>query len=201
MARTPGKPGEAEDGGGLLSRWSRRKLAARTEADEQPAAPPAAEVPPAEEPEEDPVHKANREAAKAVDIESLTYESDFGPFLKAGVPAILKRRALRKLWTSNPVLANLDGLNDYDADYTQPATSVFQSAWKAGRGYLDHLARQEKAADAAGPAPEVSDEAPTEEVEAAEAETQDDGERHADPAPEEPDPKPQRVSLRRRLMG
>ena len=50
-------------------------------------------------------------------VETLHAKSDFTPFLKEGVPSLLKRAALRKLWKSDPTLANLDGLNDYDEDF------------------------------------------------------------------------------------
>jgi hypothetical protein len=50
-------------------------------------------------------------------IEELTADSDFTPFLKAGVPEELKRLALRKLWRSDPVFANLDGLVEYGEDF------------------------------------------------------------------------------------
>jgi hypothetical protein len=39
--------------------------------------------------------------------------------MKQAVPEELRRLALRKLWRSDPVLANVDGLNDYDLDYTK----------------------------------------------------------------------------------
>jgi hypothetical protein len=52
------------------------------------------------------------------DIETLDKDSDFTPFLADGVPEVVKKLALRKLWGSDPVLANLDGLNDYDEDFT-----------------------------------------------------------------------------------
>lgn len=51
------------------------------------------------------------------DIETLTYQSDFTVFLRDGVPDVLRRMALAKLWRTDPILANLDGLNDYDEDY------------------------------------------------------------------------------------
>jgi hypothetical protein len=51
------------------------------------------------------------------DIETLTYESDFSAFIAKGVPKAIRNQALKKLWRSNPVLANLGGLNDYDLDY------------------------------------------------------------------------------------
>ena len=73
-----------------------------------------------------------------IDIESLGYDADFTPFMKPGVPDALRQRALRRLWNSNPILANVDGLNDYDEDFSDAALVVenLQSAWKVGQGYL-----------------------------------------------------------------
>ncbi|MBT4018034.1 MAG: DUF3306 domain-containing protein [Alphaproteobacteria bacterium] len=51
------------------------------------------------------------------DIETLEKDSDFTGFMQAGVPEELKNLALKKLWLSDPVLANVDGLNDYDDDF------------------------------------------------------------------------------------
>jgi len=51
------------------------------------------------------------------DIDSLEADSDYTPFMQAGVPDKLKNLALRKLWKSDPILANVDGLNDYDEDF------------------------------------------------------------------------------------
>lgn len=128
------KAGPEKDG--FLARWSRRKRQVQKEngevgGEEPPAetAQPAAEAETAEE-------KANREAAEAVDLDSLTYESDFTVFTKSGVPELLRRKAMRKLWSSNPVLANLDGLNDYDEDFSDPRVNVFKSAWNVVGGYL-----------------------------------------------------------------
>jgi hypothetical protein len=52
------------------------------------------------------------------DIETLEKDSDYTPFLAEGVPESIRKLALRKLWASDPVLANIDGLNDYDEDFT-----------------------------------------------------------------------------------
>jgi len=73
-----------------------------------------------------------------VDFDALTYESDFTRFMKAGVPEAIRRRALRQLWLSDPVLANLDGLNDYDEDFTDAKLVVefLQTSHKVGQGYL-----------------------------------------------------------------
>lgn len=138
---------------GFLKRWSRRKqeaqsgLATGAAGDEAPAQQAADE--PAE-PAED-IEAANRAAAEAIDLESLTYESDFSAFLKKGVPAALKNAALRKLWASSPVLANIDGLNDYDEDFRlgNQLGREFKTAWEVGRGYARKFEElQEKAVKA-----------------------------------------------------
>ncbi len=66
------------------------------------------------------------------DIENLGRGSDYTPFLRKGVPEHLTRQALRKLWRSDPVFANLDGLNDYDEDFAKP---FVESAGKAIKTY------------------------------------------------------------------
>lgn len=131
-------------GEGFLQRWSRRKRGETGDAgqlDEElklEAVDPAL-APDSPDAEEDPELVANREAAEAVDLESLTYESDFTIFMKQGVPSGLKNAALRKLWRSNPVLAVVDGLNDYDEDFriVEGVAGQFASAWKVGKGYAD----------------------------------------------------------------
>jgi hypothetical protein len=50
-------------------------------------------------------------------LESLTAESDFTQFLAEGVSDALRRAALRKLFHL-PEFNILDGMNDYDEDYT-----------------------------------------------------------------------------------
>jgi len=206
--------GNPQDGEGFLSRWSRRKRETREPSEEdvetgRPRAE-AAEGHDGAEPEgqggpaEDPELVANREAAEAVDLESLTYESDFTVFMKRGVPEALKNAALRKLWRSNPTLAVLDGLNDYDTDFRTAETAMdgFRSAWKVGRGYADKAeevaaemearsARERQAAerDAAGEAQDdmaTGEEPPVEptEGEAAEA-VAEAAEQETDTEPEE----------------
>ena len=72
------------------------------------------------------------------DIETLDETSDFSAFLREGVPEELQRRALRKLWRTDPVLANLDGLVDYGEDFTDAALVVdnLKTAYKVGRGLV-----------------------------------------------------------------
>ncbi len=128
---------------GFLSRWSRRKRGLEAESGPDDAIRPVVdENAGADEPDtpaENPELVANREAAEAVDLETLTYESDFTIFMKRGVPSALKNAALQKLWRSNPVLAVVDGLNDYDEDFriAEGIAGQFQSAWKVGKGYAD----------------------------------------------------------------
>ena len=50
-------------------------------------------------------------------IDSLTADSDFSVFMRSGVPAGLKIQALRKLWASDPAIAEGDDLSDYGDDY------------------------------------------------------------------------------------
>lgn len=120
----------------FLSRWSRRKRRIVQE-EAQPAEP---ETPP--EPEATPeTPEEEAELLARLDLpvpESLKAGDDFTVFMRAGVPEFLRRRALRVLWRSNPVLANLDGLNDYDDDYTSPEMTrkVVATAYKVGRGFL-----------------------------------------------------------------
>lgn len=129
----------------FISRWSRRKLEARERSS------PADEAAKGET--EAPVSSGEaltREQGKGepelidasefedIDFDKLDYNADYTRFMRKGVPEVIQRRALRALWNSDPVLANLDGLNDYDEDFTDAALAVdaLKSAYQAGRGYL-----------------------------------------------------------------
>ncbi len=115
----------------FVSRWARRKAESRQASAidddlETPVAGPDevdGQTALAEDPEvvvEDP----DDHPALGIDIEKLDYDSDFTVFMHEKVPQALKRQALRRLWASNPILANVDGLNDYDEDFTDAATVV-----------------------------------------------------------------------------
>ncbi len=135
----------------FLKRWSRRKNLDEVDQENvtslelEPALDESAqneqneidiEISSAENEAEEKEMALNREAAEAIDLEALSYDSDFQPFMKKGVPEVLKNLAMRKLWTSNPLLANVDGLNDYDENFADPALNYFKSNWKVGRGFL-----------------------------------------------------------------
>jgi hypothetical protein len=85
------------------------------------------------------------------DIETLGPGSDFKPFLRDGVPAVLKRLALRKLWTSNPAFAVLDGLNDYDENFrvTNVLIDAADTAYKVGKSYFSDAEKDAEVAEGA----------------------------------------------------
>ncbi|GGO58927.1 Protein of unknown function [Roseovarius pacificus] len=75
------------------------------------------------------------------DPDSLQPGDDFKAFLARAVPDRLRRRALRRLWVSNPALANLDGLLDYGEDFTDKAMVIenLQTVYQVGKGMLSHV--------------------------------------------------------------
>lgn len=144
------------DDEGFLGRWSRRKAEARTE--EKTATPGPADL---DEERASDVVPGEAEADhqspgvdldSLPDIESLGPTSDFSVFMRAGVPADLRMKALRKLWRMKPELANLDGLVDYGEDLTGSFKVVdhLKTAYQVGRGFLK---------SDEGPAPAETDEA------------------------------------------
>jgi len=110
--RDPGERGQDSEGS-FLSRWSRRKVAARTgeplpEPEVSGAVPPGASVPVTEAPVELP------------SIDSLKgLESDYGDFLRPGVDESTRRAAMKKLF-ADPHFNKIDGLDVYIDDYGIP---------------------------------------------------------------------------------
>lgn len=130
----------------FLGRWSRRKQEARRSEPEELAAPVPGARPDQGRPDD--VRPDDMRPDEEVleelglpDPDTLGPGADFRAFMAEAVPDRIRRRALRRLWGSNPVLANLDRLVDYGEDYTDAATVVanLQTAYRAGRGYLDRL--------------------------------------------------------------
>ncbi len=154
---------------GILSRWARRKADVR-EIEEREAAlepqpgengdqvlvadgqPVAVDPDARDEPPDDETRQRWIEELEAIEIDTLTYDNDFTIFMKSWVPGPLRQRALRKLWTTNPALAVLDGLNDYDLDYTDAAMQAGKvvSSYVPGRGYATLEEFAEKLANAVG---------------------------------------------------
>ena len=82
------------------------------------------------------------------DPETLELGDDVTGFMARAVPERIRRRALRRLWRLNPVLANVDGLVDYGEDYTDAALVIegLQTTYQVGKGMLAHveeMARQQ----------------------------------------------------------
>jgi hypothetical protein len=193
----------ATDDKDFLARWSRRKQAAREGLGEpEPdASQPPAETETAEAAAPETSEAACEDAFADVDFEALDYGSDYTRFMGKDVPEMVQRRALRALWRSDPVLANVDGLNDYDEDFTNAARAVehLVTAYKTGgQGYrtdeeMAALEAEDKA-EAEARAARQSDETESAEVgsdnaEANRAAREDAGpDNPADSDTEEPEP-------------
>ncbi len=114
------------------------------------------------------------------DPDTLVMGDDFSVFMSKAVPDRIRRRALRTLWRSNPVLANVDMLVDYGEDFTDAAMAVenIQTAYQVGKGMLKHvqeMARQ--AEERENPTePEVLEEEVEDEAETLMAVSEDDAE-------------------------
>lgn len=123
--------------GDFLSRWSRRKAEAAAPSPQKETAPaPEPELDPSSEIAEEPappLDSLSAEPAEAVaeitaeeiaalpPIEQLSSTSDLGPFLRAGVPALLRNAALRRMWTVDPAIRDfLNDAREYAYDWNTP---------------------------------------------------------------------------------
>jgi hypothetical protein len=129
----------------FLSRWSRRKLAARTQPREEEALPPARadQAPPAEtaEPREmtpdgSGAAGAPAEPAPLPPVESLTPESDFSPFMSREVDSATRNKALKALF-ADPHFNTMDMLDVYVDDYSKP--DPIPESWLSQLEQLSHL--------------------------------------------------------------
>ena len=135
---------------------------------------------------------------KLTDPDELGLGDDFSGFMKAAVPERLRRRALRKLWLSNPVLANVDNLVDYGEDFTDAGTIVgnIKTAYQVGRGMLKHVEEMERRmAEADAVLDEPDEEVEIETPELALTEVPDQPVEMADAEIEDPQP----LALQRRM--
>jgi Protein of unknown function (DUF3306) len=128
---------------GFLRRWSRRKAEAQSA-----ATAPIEDS--ADSPGEGPTgleQTGELEKPAPVDpkdlpaIDTLDATSDYTVFMRPGVPLELRNQALRKLWRSDPLLANLDGLLEYGEDYSLPSwpTDAIRTAYEVGRGFVERI--------------------------------------------------------------
>ncbi len=131
----------------FLTRWSRRKRKAASEPDAAEHKHEASESPSADAGVDISADRTDEEILADLglkDPDLLEQGDDFSAFMRAAVPQHIRRRALRRLWRSNPVLANLDGLNDYDTDFTgdSVAPGALKTAYKVGVGLLNESGRE-----------------------------------------------------------
>lgn len=118
----------------FLSRWSRRKSEAKETASAPPEAPTpetafAAPIEGDAGPPEDAVERPSEsideitaeEIAELPAVEELTFSSDLAPFLRAGVPTLLRNAALRRMWTVDPGIRDfLNDAREYAYDWNTP---------------------------------------------------------------------------------
>lgn len=107
--------------------------------------------------------------------DTMVQGDDFSAFMAKAVPDQIRRRALRTLWRSNPVLANVDMLVDYGEDFTDAAMAVenIQTAYQVGKGMLKHveeMVRQAEERENPTPPEEIEEDADNEDILSAEAE-------------------------------
>ncbi len=148
--------------------WSRRKARVQEEQDAEQRAEEAAVQ---EQRAAELAEKTDEEILAELDLpdpDTLQKGDDFSVFMKQAVPERIRRRALRKLWLSNPVLANLDALVEYGEDYTDAATVVenLSTAYQVGKGMMAHVLEMERQQAAEADAAAMPDEpdAPVEET-------------------------------------
>ncbi|MBU1211267.1 MAG: DUF3306 domain-containing protein [Alphaproteobacteria bacterium] len=136
---------ESSDPASFLERWSRRKRGVGTEPEPEAVGATddgveavSGDTGDGGDPAGEPV--AEKDFAD-FDFDKLDYDSDYKQFMEKDVSSEARHKALRKLWVSNPVLANMDGLDDYCEDYTDAAVCMpkgtMKTLYQYGRGFLD----------------------------------------------------------------
>ncbi len=121
--------------------WSRRRAAVEAEAQDDKRVAEQAVLAEEHAALEEQSDEEILKALNLPDPDSLKSGDDFRMFMAKAVPDRIRRRALRTLWKSNPVLANVDSLVDYGEDFTDSSTVVenLQTAYQVGKGMLKHV--------------------------------------------------------------
>ncbi len=139
--------------------WSRRKARVAEEAEAEDAVLEARAL------QADQAEKSDVEILADLNLpdpDDLQPGDDFSGFMAKAVPDRLRRRALRKLWLTNPVLANVDGLVDYGEDFTDAACVIenLQTAYQVGKGMTAHVEEMARQAELEAAEDETADELP-----------------------------------------
>jgi len=134
----------------VQSAWSRRKAAVAAEAVAEDRAVEDAVIAEQHEALAEQTDVEILEELGLPDPDAMVQGDDFKAFLSKTVPAHLRKRALRKLWRSNSVLACVDGLNDYDDDYLTGSygQGPISTTYQVGKGMLSHLLEMERQKEA-----------------------------------------------------
>lgn len=148
IAHPTGRSAELSD---ILSSWSRRRAAVAAEAEQDVSAAQDAALAAQQDALAEKSDAEVLEMLGLPDPDSLALGDDFKAFMSKAVPAHLRKRALRKLWRSNPVLACVDGLNDYDDDYLAQGLGqgAIKTTYQVGKGMLAHVLELERQKEAA----------------------------------------------------
>ena len=130
----------------VQSAWSRRKAAVVAEAVAEERAAEDAVISKQHEALAEKTEVEVLEELGLPDPDAIVHGDDFKAFLRKAVPEHLRKRALRTLWRSNPVLACVDGLNDYDDDYLTGSfgQGPISTTYQVGKGMLSHLREVER---------------------------------------------------------
>lgn len=142
-----------------LQRWARKKAETRQGIESTPEAlAQPVETSPADQElavNQDLSEQEILAKYKLPDPDALEQGTDITGFLRKEIPEFLRRKALRSLWRSNPIFGILDGLNEYDEDFSKVTTPLggVKTAYKVGKGgFLDpekrERERQERALEA-----------------------------------------------------
>jgi len=100
----------------FLERWSRRKRESREGIDDEPEEGAEAIPAPATAPEAAAAPGEPPAVPELPDLDSLGEDSDYSAFMAPGVDPGLRRKALRKLFSS-PKFNVTDGMDDYCGDW------------------------------------------------------------------------------------
>lgn len=160
--------------------WARRRAAVKAEEDAEALATLQAERKEALEGKDDAEILTE---LGLPDPSTLAPGDDFSRFMSDQVPDHLRRIALRTLWRSNPVLACVDGLNEYDDDYRAAMllSEPVKTAYQVGKGMKAHVDEMQRKLDAVSEGPETEEVvAMPEEVADPEATTDDAKPAHPD---------------------
>ncbi len=153
----------AEDKG-FLARWSTRKRAARESEPPGPAVEP--DTPPMEstdpaapeaQPEPEPPEIQPQDLPP---LESIRTGADVQVFLQRGVPKALRQAALRRLWSTDPLIRDFREVADYDWDFNAPGYGALlpKDDPKAAAEKLFAALRRRVTTRTGAPVPEPADE-------------------------------------------